>query len=247
MKRFPLALTAALGATVLLAAGCAFYRIDEARTLAAASEPFSVAPTSAGARLLIVGDSTGVGTGASSPAMSVAGQLSSRLPALAIDNVAANGARFADVVAQLDAAGARRYDAVLIMAGGNDVMRLTAETKLRREIEDAAGRATKIAPMVIFMPSGNVGNAPFFFPPVSWWMSARSRLLHGIVREAAARNGAAYVNLYQPKETDPFAKEPKRLHAADGLHPDDAGYRLWLHELVTQSPVERLVPPRAQR
>ena len=40
------------------------------------------------------------------------------------------------------------------------------------------------------MPAGNVGNAPFFFVPLSWWMTQRSRALHGLVQDSAARTGA---------------------------------------------------------
>ena len=90
---------------------------------------------------------------------------------------------------------------------------------------------------LIVMPAGNVGNAPFFLPPWSWWMTARARTLHDIVRETAQRTGASYVNLYKTKAEDPFAREPERLHAADGLHPSDDGYAQWLTELLSQSPL----------
>ncbi|MEO8738664.1 MAG: GDSL-type esterase/lipase family protein [Casimicrobiaceae bacterium] len=236
MRRAALVLSTVAGATVLLLAGCATYRLDQSRRLAAASEPFSVAPASADRRLLIVGDSTGVGTGASSPRMSVAGQLATLQPRLAINNLSADGARFADVLQQLETA-AGRYDIVLVMAGGNDVIRLTPADELRMSVVAVAERASSVAPTVIFLPAGNVGNAPFFFPPWSWWMSARARELHALVLAAAARTGATYVNLYKPAAEDPFAQQPKLLHAADGLHPSDAGYSLWVDTLLAQSPL----------
>lgn len=58
-----------------------------------------------------------------------------------------------------------------------------------------------------------------------------------IVRASAERSGTVYVNLYKPKADEPFAQQPARLHAADGLHPSEAGYALWLAELLAQSPL----------
>lgn len=237
MKLPRLALPALAAAAVLVVAGCALWRIDESRKLVRASEPFAIAPPDASARLLIAGDSTAVGTGASSAWTSLAGQLSKTFPRLSITNVGADGARFADVAQQLAATTSARYDAVLIQAGGNDAIRLTGEGRLRTDVELAMSRASALAPLVVVMPAGNVGNAPFFFAPWSWLMTARARTLHDVVRETAQRSGAVYVNLYKPKAEDPFAQQPERLHAADGLHPSDDGYAQWLTELLSQSPL----------
>ena len=95
------------------------------------------------------------------------------------------------------------------------------------------------------MPAGNVGNAPFFFAPVSWLMTQRSRELHRYVQDSAARTGAAYVNLFHESRDDPFVKDPS-LNAIDGLHPSDAGYRVWFGELMAQARLDaRLAPARA--
>lgn len=66
-------------------------------------------------------------------------------------------------------------------------------------------------------------------------MTQRSRVLHSLVRQVASDNGALYVNLFKEKEDDPFAQRPDELNASDGLHPSDAGYRLWLAELNRQA------------
>jgi len=84
------------------------------------------------------------------------------------------------------------------------------------------------------MPSGNVGNVPFFFPPLSWVMAKRPRELHALVRKAAEDTGALYVNLYKEKAEDPFAQRADELNAKDGLHPSDEGYRVWFSELNAQ-------------
>ncbi|MDP1685429.1 GDSL-type esterase/lipase family protein [Hydrogenophaga sp.] len=227
----PLVATAAAVA-VLFTSGCAAWRIGKAAELARQSTPYQQSPADATLSLLIVGDSTGVGTGASAPANSLAGLLGTAYPRLRIDNRARDGATFADVVRQFD--GTQRYDLVLVQAGGNDVIRLRADDDVRADIDRVTALARVRADRVVLMPAGNVGNAPFFFPPASWLMTDRARRMHGFVRESAARHGALYVSLFKDKAEDPFVQAPG-LHAVDGLHPSDAGYRLWRDELLAQS------------
>ncbi len=224
---------------VLTTSGCAAWRIKQSVELARQSEPFQASPAGAGASLLVVGDSTGVGTGASSPATSLAGLIARDHPSLKIVNRAKDGAKFADIARQLDGAGGERFDAVLVLGGGNDVIRLTPDTPLEENMARVAALARTQARLVVLMPSGNVGSAPFFFQPWSWLMTQRSKTLHRFVREVAQDNGAIYVNLYKDKSEDPFAQRPDELNAKDGLHPSDAGYRLWYAELNTQADFSR--------
>ena len=124
---------------------------------------------------------------------------------------------------------------MLILGGGNDMIRMTGAESLRgalsRVLFLARGRSDNGGADAV----GNVGNAPFFLWPWSALMTGRSRVLHAVARQAAAANGATYVSLFKERAADPFAQEPKRLHAADRLHPSDAGYALWHRELATQS------------
>lgn len=223
----------ALVAGALVVTGCTAWRIEQARSLARASEPYRQAGQPGAPRWLVVGDSTAVGTGASDARFSVPGLIGQRMPDATIDNRARDGATFADLPQQL-ATVEGRYDVVLVMAGGNDVIRLRNMDEVRGDIARTLAAAHERAPMVIVMPAGNIGNAPFFWPPLSWWMSARAREMHRAVATASARSGAVYVNLYRERASDPFVQRPE-LNAADGLHPSDAGYRQWRSELETQT------------
>lgn len=228
---------AALG-VVLATSGCAAWRLSRSAELVRRSEPYQQNPPQPALRLLVVGDSTAVGTGASGPAQSVAGRAGQAFPRLTIENRAADGARHADVLRQLQGGG--RFDLVLVQAGGNDVIRPGSLDGLEAEIDEVVRRARELAPEVVLMPCGNVGNAPFFFAPVSWWMTRRSRTLHQITQSAAKRGGARYVNLFHERDDDPFVKDPS-LNANDGLHPADRGYALWWQELQTQAGLAQLL------
>lgn len=225
-----------------LAAGCVVVAartvtcLRETVELARLSEPLQHAPRGARMRLLIVGDSTGVGTGASGPRESVAGLLAREFPLLHIENRSRDGATLDDVTRQLG--GQARFDMVLVQAGGNDVIRLGSAEALRRDVDRIVALAHERAGQVVFMPAGNIGNAPFFRAPLSWWMTWRSRQLHRFVQAAAERHAAVYVNLFQEHDDDPFVAQPG-LNARDGLHPSDAGYRAWFDALVSQADLRR--------
>jgi lysophospholipase L1-like esterase len=207
------------------------WRLHESVELARLSRPLQRLLVQPSLRLLVVGDSTAVGTGATVPQASVAGLLAEHFPSLQIDNRARNGAVFAELLAQLD--GEERFDMV-VMAGGNDVVRLRGLEALHTDVERVAQRARQRADLVVLMPAGNVGNAPLFIAPVSWLMTWRSRQLHNFAREAASHRGTLLVNLFREAADDPFVQR-QELNAVDGLHPSDAGYRVWFDELMVQA------------
>lgn len=161
------------GAALLLQLGCTAGRMRQSIALARASEPLQRSVEQARVRLLIVGDSTAVGTGASSPQSSLAGLLAQTFPDLHIENRSRDGATFDAIEQQLGGDG--HFDMVLVQAGGNDVIRLRDLDAVRQDIARVTRCAFERADRVVLMPAGNVGNAPFFFPPVSWLMTSRAR------------------------------------------------------------------------
>lgn len=233
MTRSRLLAWIALAGAVATTTGCMAHRLSVARELAANAERFSAAPEHPERRILVVGDSTGLGTGADAAADSVPGRIGAAHPRWLIDNLAENGAKYDDAATQLEGTQ-KRYDLVLVIAGGNDVMRLTSASRLRQDITRTVRLAQAHAPTVVLMPMGNVGHAPFFFPPISWLMSSRSKELHAMVQQIASESGARYIRLLQPPENDPFALQPKKMHAADGLHPSSQGYAQWFEQLLAQ-------------
>ena len=235
-------LAAAVVAAGVAATGCTVWRLGEARSLARASEPYEQRPANPALAMLVVGDSTAVGTGATTAANSVAGLLGQAHPRLFIANRSRDGARLAEIPVQIAAAQAppttgAAWDVVLVSAGGNDVIRGTGPAQLETDFDLALAAArARLRPggLLVLLPPGNVGNAPFFLQPVAGVMTQRSRVLHAAARAAAQRQDAVYVNLYAESEADPFVRD-RGLNAGDGLHPSDAGYRLWHAVLLEQA------------
>ena len=217
MKPIRIAAWTAIAGSVLLT-GCMASRLSVSRELADAARPYNAHPIDPQRTLLIVGDSTALGTGADSPETSLAGWIGQAHPQWRIDNHAANGAKFADVVQQLRKADSG-YDLVLVVA-------------------EAVALAQERGRRVVLMPCGNVGHAPFFLPPLTWWMDSRSKNMHAIAQSVASNGGARYIRLLQPKEADPFVQRSKEMNASDGLHPSSAGYHHWYTELVRQGGLE---------
>lgn len=220
----------AIGCVVLAQSGCAVWRLPQARRIAETAQAYTQQPSAPSRRLVVLGDSTAVGTGADDPRLSVAGRIGQAHPDWRIDNFAVNGAKVSDVPEQLTLAGSG-LDMVLIMVGGNDVIRLSSWDPLQATLLALVARAQQGGARVVLMPCGDVGRAPLFLPPFSSWLNHRSTTLHAVFDAVGRSTGVPVVDLRVPRAQDPFVQAPDQYHAADGLHPTDAGYGVWFDKL----------------
>ena len=222
-------------------------RVNTGRGLAKASVPFEVRVKEANRRVLVVGDSTGVGTGASDAAYSVAGRIARDYPGTEIVNRAQDGAKVEDIFEQLEDFGAGEFDLVLLQVGGNDIIRFTDLERLKASITGVLKLAEDKGGDVIFMSTGNVGLAPVFFPPVSWIYSWRTRKVREIFLAVSRREKIEYIDLFKKRDKDPFLRDSAKFYAADTLHPGSEGYRLWYEELKRQSSIDMILGPKGMR
>ena len=216
-------------------------RIYRGMKLADASSAYEVNDQQARKRILIVGDSTGVGTGAEDPADSIAGRIASEFPYVVIVNKSADGARAQDVLEQLYSLEDNGFDLVLVQAGGNDILRFTDLNTLKNTTAEILHTAYQVAPEVIFMSTENVGSSPAFFPPVSWIYTDRTRKVRSVFLLISREKGVEYVDLFREREEDPFLDDPKRYFAADLLHPGSDGYGIWYEELRNQTSLVQIL------
>lgn len=222
------------GFAFLLVFGHEIYRVYRAfeisRPIIASAIPYTQEGSEV--RILFAGESTGVGTGASKPEESVAGRLGVDIPDAKIENISKNGARLADLLVALRALPQEKtFDIVVLQIGGNDILNFTSPETVRTGLRAVLAEATMRGTNVYLMTTGDVGNAPAFGPLLSRLYTARTNELVPMFREESKNAGVVYVDLFEPKATDPFFLEPLKYHAADGVHPSSEGYGIWYGKL----------------
>lgn len=229
---------AALGAYEFTMLGI---RVNRGKEIAQASRPFELKNPAATHRILVVGDSTGVGTGAARPEESVAGRIAGEFPGVEIVNLSRNGAKLRDTLSQLESVADSRFDVVLVQAGGNDILGFTDLGELRDTTRQVLQSAREKGDSVFFISTGNVGLAPAFFPPISWVLTARTREARAIFLDLSKELGVQYVDLFREKGNEIFLGDPDRFYTPDYLHPSSEGYRVWYEELKKQTGIVEIL------
>lgn len=187
-----------------------------------------------GASLLVLGDNTAVGVGADTPQESVPGLMAQALSIDSVENRGVSGAQVRDLMSQIGRARRHGYTYILIMVGGNDIIRFHAASSTAKLLARALRHLPR-AEQVILLTAGNVGSAQMFPAPVRAWYGRLNREYHARFEAAARREGIMYVNLSSGSGEDPFAKDPDRYLAPDGLHPSSEGYRLWWQRIAAHA------------
>lgn len=175
-------------------------------------------------RLLLVGDSAALGVGADRPQHALAGLLAADFPGAQVLNLSRSGAVLADVHAQLRSADTG-FDAAVLVAGGNDILRRRGVAQIAVDADALMAALSHKSSTVVWLGVANIGLAPLFVPPWSWWVSARVRRARRLFRTAAQRHGACYVDFFREARDDVFSREPLRYFAAEGIHPSSSTYR----------------------
>ncbi len=182
-------------------------------------------------RILVMGDSTVVGTGGR-PEESIAGRLGARYPEAMIVNDSENGLKLEAFLDRLEVRTEERYDLVVFQIGANDVIGMTPEEDIRARLTTALEQASVMAPHIIVICAGNVGLAPVFRWPLSALYTERSRSVRKLYLEVIALYPTArYVDLFNEREDEPFNKDIERYYAADRFHPSGDGYGIWFEKV----------------
>lgn len=175
-------------------------------------------------RVLIAGDSVALGVGAGSSRETFAGRIARDFPAARVVNAASNGARVRDLTAQLQRESRQRWDVVLIVISGNDILRFTRLPAFRRALRSALRAALAMSRLVILATSANPANAPIFFWPLDRLLDRRSRAIRGIMAEESRAAGVELVMFNRDRDRDVFARRPRLAYARDRVHPSALSY-----------------------
>ena len=187
------------------------------------------------AKVLIVGDSTAYGTGATTPAFSLAGRLIAAHPEFTVINAAQNAMGLKELITKLDEMADESFDLVIVQIGGIDTLKLTRCQTIAARLEQILRRiAQKFnTPVTVLVSVNNVGAAQFFRLPVRYLYSWHSRKVSRACGAVCAATGVVHVPLFHERSSDPLRQGGVHF-APDGIHPNDRGYEIWYAEVRQQ-------------
>jgi lysophospholipase L1-like esterase len=195
-------------------------------------------------RLLVLGDSTGAGVGATSTATTVGGWLGQALAtaghAVRLRGYAVSGARCRDLEDQVDhalaALAADRADdpaaptLSVVLIGTNDATHLTGLGTVYRDTAAAVDRLVDEGFAVVLGSCPDLRAARAIPLPLRAVMAVRGRAVAAVQRRAAERVGGTVVDL--AAETGVVFRRDRSTLAADDFHPSDRGYAVWADALL---------------
>ncbi|HEY0011086.1 MAG TPA: GDSL-type esterase/lipase family protein [Candidatus Paceibacterota bacterium] len=224
----------ALGGAVLAALiwwGIRTYlSLNASKQLIEHTRPFERLTDDTRVSLLVLGDSTAVGVGATLPEESVPGRVAAALGATYVENHAVIGAVTADLADQVKQGALPAYDFILIQIGANDMVRFhDAEATAR-----ALGTTLASLPpagSVVVISAGDLGTARLFPYPLRVLYTRINREYHQAFGAAVRAEGATYVDLSKGPGVVRFEEDPTAHFAADNFHLSSRGYGLWFEAI----------------
>lgn len=176
-------------------------------------------------RLLIVGDSSAAGVGASTQDDGLSGQLVSHLRSTFQVNWelrAKTGHAVKEVLEELEAASAESFDVTLIAVGVNDVTGRTSSkvwnaqhAKLVTLLKNKFG-----VRHILFSSLPPMHRFPALPQPLRWYLGMRAKQLNGLLQKIAdADSQCELLQMNFPFEI--------QYMATDGFHPGPLAYALW--------------------
>ncbi|HVE81098.1 MAG TPA: GDSL-type esterase/lipase family protein [Candidatus Dormibacteraeota bacterium] len=201
--------------------------ISRANKLVVQSKPYEQSQAKPRYRVLIIGDSTGVGTGVSSPEKSLAGLLGAEFPEAEIINRSINGLRSDQLAESLESLPESKFNLVIIHIGGNDLIRFKSLRKVQSNIKLVLDYASNRSDKVALFTTGDLSKTSFF--PLAarpWYGNSSSRLRSSMKKLATEYDNVAYIDLFSYPDLSEI-----NGYAVDGLHLNDAGYGLWYKAL----------------
>lgn len=185
-------------------------------------------------KILIIGDSSGVGTGAVDNTLSIAGRIGTDFPQATIINKAVNGSKTHDLISILDNLGKEKYDLLLIQIGGNDIVRWTNLKNLEESLDNVLEKADMYSDNIIVMTSGNVGTSKLLPFGTRWIFHKRTLAVRDVFMQTTQKHKVKYIDLYRKPKNDPFYLNPEVYYAKDMFHPSGIGYGDWYSFLSSE-------------
>jgi lysophospholipase L1-like esterase len=216
---------------ILLVGFLVYQLLDLPKTLLAIAwvNPYEQEGSGAGG-ILVIGDSTGYGTGANRAEDSIAGRIGQDFPGYRIKNNSENGRKIAEAREVVEGIESQ-YDLILFQIGANDLLAGVPIETVVADILALVEAAEPHAEHIIVMTSGNIGGAPRFTGEREEYFQTVSKQYTSMMKDRSASAGFVFIDLYKDPTEDVFVAAPEQYIAADGLHPTSAGYGVWYQRL----------------
>lgn len=198
-------------------------------------------------RVVVIGESTAVGVGASEHAKALPGflaeALAERLHRDAAWTVSGESGATARRIARkiVPALDPPFPDLVVVTVGINDLIQMRRLTQWADDVTHliATLHLRYAHAMVVVAGMPPVHLFPAIPQPLRSVLGARARTMDRITSEVARANGAVHVPMDEDMARD------RRLFASDGFHPSPAGYRAWARDLAQAVPPQNEYRPVA--
>lgn len=177
-------------------------------------------------KILILGDSTGYGTGARQSSNSISGRIGADFPTYSIENKSVNGRTIGELVSVAQSVEGE-YALILLQIGGNDILQQRDTAVVEKELRTIVADLTDNTESLVMISSGNVGAASAFDTEDSQKFERITRDFKAVFGAVARDTELTFVDLFLEREDDPFVSNPDTYLAMDGLHPSDEGYGAW--------------------
>lgn len=175
-------------------------------------------------RILVLGDSTAVGTGSSKNIYSTTGRLSSKYPEAEVINISENGLKLSGLNERIKNVSGH-FDIIVIQIGANDIIRLTDLETIDTELDKLLTKTKTLSSKVVILHSGNIGESKFFPWYITPILTYRSKEVREIYIRKTSIYESSYVNLID-------LHVDGKYYASDKLHLNDEGYKIWFDEIM---------------
>ena len=206
--------------------------IQKSGNLTEVSDSYQKVVESSEKKILVAGDSTAVGTGTENNLESTAGRLSQKYPDYTLENYSKNGLRLEGLIEILEPIKDNKYELILIQIGANDIIRFTKKEDIEKRITEVLNITSEMSDKIIFLHSGDVGDAkiiPSFLRPI---MSSRSKMMRDIyLQKDSEFENVHYVDLFTSESIKGMKDNIDKYYAKDKLHLNGEGYGLWFSEI----------------
>lgn len=180
--------------------------------------------------ILVIGDSTGYGTGVRYNTNSIAGLIGQNYPWYTIRNNSVNGRTIGESVAEAKKISGD-YSLILLQLGANDILQERDISIVENDLRELIVLLEDNTDNLVMISSGNVGGSPYLSEAEAKKYTELSREFRTMFNRVGSETALTYVDLFVEPADDPMLNESDKYIAKDGLHPNAAGYALWYKKL----------------